>query len=272
MHRLSLGRVELAVLEDGTLPFAAKAFFSNVPERLWRDEVRPNAEGKIEVGHNCGLVDTGTELIVIDTGYGADTHGGRTGHLLEELARAGRRPEDVTAVINTHAHGDHIKGNTVVRADGARAPAFPNARYVLGRGDWQWFNGPAGRVHEFAEQVALLDRLEMLALADGELQIAPDVRVLPTPGHTPGHASVVVESEGRTAIFLGDLCHHPLHVSQPQWTTELDTHPDTTPRTRASLFDFAAEREALVIFPHAEPPGLGRIERSDRGFRWNALA
>src|SRR5690606_1014264 len=147
---------------------------------------------------------------------------GRTGHLLDELARAGRRPEDVTVVVNTHAHGDHIKGNTTAR-DGRRVPAFPNARYVLGQADWDWFNGSRGRVHEFAEHVALLAELDRLTLIAGELPLARDVRAVPTPGHTPGHTSVVVESRGRTAIFLGDLCHHPLHVRQPQWVSEFDT-------------------------------------------------
>lgn len=266
-----MGAVEITVLEDGTLPFPARAFFANVPEDLWSNEVRTDGDGRIPVGHNCALVAAGPDVIVIDTGYGADTHGGLTGRLLEELDRAGRRPQDVTAVVNTHAHGDHIKGNTTVRG-GRRVPAFPHARYVLGRADWDWFNGPKGRVHEFAEHVALLADHDRLTLIAGEHGLAPAVRLLPTPGHTPGHTSVIVESGGRTAIFLGDLCHHPLHVRKPEWVSEFDTHPDTTPRTRAALFAFAAEREALVILPHAPPPGLGRIEGSARGYRWHAVA
>ena len=271
MHRVALGAVEIAVLDDGTLPFPARPFFSNVPEASWRNEVHADGDGRIPVGHNCALVTAGREVIVIDTGYGADTHGGRTGHLLDELGRAGCQPEDVTVVVNTHGHGDHIKGNTTVR-DGRRVPAFPHARYVLGRADWDWFNGPRGRVHEFAEHVALLADLGRLTLISGEHRLAPGVRLLPTPGHTPGHTSVIIESRGRTAIFLGDLCHHPLHVRKPEWVSEFDTHPDTTPRTRAALFAFAAEREALVILPHAPPPGIGRIEGSARGYRWQAAA
>src|SRR5690606_11521142 len=149
-----------------------------------------------------------------------------------------------------------------------RVPAFPNARYVLGQADWDWFNGSRGRVHEFAEHVALLAELDRLTLIAGELPLARDVRALPTPGHTPGHTSVVVESRGRTASLLGDLFGHPGHVQQPQWVSEVETHPETTPRTRTALLAFAAERNALVSRPHAPPPGLGRVERRGAGFRW----
>src|SRR5690606_6882809 len=112
VHRMSLGNVELTVLEDGTWRFPARAFFDNVAEARWRAEIDVDEDGKIPVGHNCALVESRDDVILIDTGYGADTHGDCTGHLLAELERAGRRPEDVTLVINTHAHGDHIKGNT----------------------------------------------------------------------------------------------------------------------------------------------------------------
>lgn len=270
MHRMSLGNVELTVLEDGTWRFPARAFFDNVAEARWRAEIDVDEDGKIPVGHNCALVESRDDVILIDTGYGADTHGDCTGHLLAELERAGRRPEDVTLVINTHAHGDHIKGNTQLR-DGVRMPTFPRAHYVIGRRDWERFDGPAGRHHEFAEHVAFLARLGRLILAEGDEHVSPDVRLLPTPGHTPGHVSVAIDWTGGTAIFLGDLCHHPLHVAHPDWVSEFDTHPRWTPQTRAALFDLAAELEAVVICPHALPPGVGLIERDGRGYRWRDL-
>lgn len=271
MHELSLGAIDVVVLNDGTWSFPAKAFFANAPEERWRENVHADTQGRIPVGHHCALVAAGDDLILIDTGYGADTHGGCTGRLVDEIERAGRRPADVTVVVNTHAHGDHIKGNTRVR-DRIRVPTYPNARYVLGRGDWMWFNGHRGGVHEFPEHIAFLAGLEKLTLAEGDERINSNVRLVATPGHTPGHMSVLVESGDRTAIFLGDVCHHPLHVAEPEWVSEFDSHPHVTPRTRAALFELAVEREALVILPHAPPPGLGRIERSNTGFRWRAAA
>lgn len=266
-----MGQVRLAVLDDGTWRFPARAFFHDVPEAAWRTHVGTDADGRIPVGHNYATVQTDRELTVIDTGYGDDTHGGCTGHLLEEFARAGYRREQVTVVINTHAHGDHTQRNTLIE-DGRRRPTFPRARYHIGRRDWDWFRGPAGEVHQFDAHVGTLDALGMLARIDGERRLAPEVSLLATPGHTPGHMSVLIESRGQTAIFLGDLCHHPLHFAHPEWVSEFDTHPATTPRSRARLFALAVERNALLICPHARPPGVGRLQRTGEGFLWRPVA
>jgi glyoxylase-like metal-dependent hydrolase (beta-lactamase superfamily II) len=266
MRKLVLGPVELYLLDDGTLDYPASAFFANVPAHVLRANAHPDAHGNIRVGHNCALVRTPHELILIDTGYGDDTHAGATGHLLDELARAGFRCDHVSMVVNTHAHGDHIKRNTVV-VDGERVATFPNARYHLGKADWQWFGG-ARRRPEFDEQLALLDRVGALACVAPEFRLTREVLLLPTPGHTPGHTSVLIESAGQSVIFLGDVCHHPLHVAHPGWVSTFDTHPAQTPRTREALFARAAAADALVVFPHALAPGLGRIVESGGRYRW----
>lgn len=269
MRSVSVGRFKLTVLDDGMWRFPAHFFFHHVPDSAWRAQLDVDAQGKIPVGHNFGLVDTGQELIVIDTGYGDDTHGGYTGHLLEEFERAGYRCEQVDAVILTHGHGDHIKGNTVLRG-GHRCPCFPSASYHLARADWNWFSGP-GHVPEFDEQLAVLEQLGMLVLEDGAKALFPGISLLPTPGHTPGHTSVLIESDDQCACFLGDVCHHPLHFSHPDWVSSFDTHPDITPRTRAWLFELAVERDALLVCPHVPAPGLGRLRRDGNGYSWQAL-
>jgi glyoxylase-like metal-dependent hydrolase (beta-lactamase superfamily II) len=269
LQTLPLGQLELTTLDDGTWRFPARHFFHNVPEAVWRQHLDADAEGKIPVGHNYGLLKTEQDLIVIDTGYGDETHGGKTGHLLEEFERTGYRREQVTKVIISHAHGDHIRRNTVMQ-DGQRRPTFPNARYHLARADFDWFSGP-GHVPEFDEQIATIHALGLLTLVQGELQLTPEVRLLPTPGHTPGHTSILIESQGQNAIYLGDLCHHPLHFSHPDWVSSFDTHPQVTPQTRAQFFPLAADLDALVICPHAPSPGLGHVKRTDRGFRWQPL-
>jgi glyoxylase-like metal-dependent hydrolase (beta-lactamase superfamily II) len=269
LRSLLVGQLELTTLDDGTWRFPARYFFHNVPEAVWRQHLDADAEGKIPVGHNYGLLKTEQDLIVIDTGYGDETHGGKTGHLLEEFERTGYRREQVTKVIISHAHGDHIRRNTVMQ-DGQRRPTFPNARYHLARADFDWFSGP-GHVPEFDEQIATIHALGLLTLVQGELQLTPEVRLLPTPGHTPGHTSVLIESQGQNAIYLGDLCHHPLHFSHPDWVSSFDTHPQVTPRTRAQFFPLAADLDALVICPHAPSPGLGHVKRTDRGFQWQPL-
>jgi glyoxylase-like metal-dependent hydrolase (beta-lactamase superfamily II) len=269
LRKLPVGQILLTVLDDGTLPFPAHLFFHNVPEAVWRRHVDTDAEGKIPVGHNYGLLDTGRELVVVDTGYGDDTHGGKTGHLLEEFERSGYRRDEVGIVILTHGHGDHIKRNTLLQ-NGKRRPTFPHACYMLARADWEWFEGP-GHVPEFDEQLAPLDRQHLLLRVEGAVQLSPEISLLPTPGHTPGHTSVLIESAGQSALFLGDVCHHPLHFSHPDWVSAFDTHPEITPRTRAWLFALAVERNALLVCPHAPSPGLGRLEKTGSGYAWQAL-
>jgi glyoxylase-like metal-dependent hydrolase (beta-lactamase superfamily II) len=267
MHAVAVGDVQLIVLDDGSFPFPARYFFSNVPEATWRKELATDAAGKIPVGHNYALLKSAGELIVIDTGYGDDTHGGRTGHLLEEFARTGHRREDVSMVVNTHAHGDHTSRNTC-REGGRTRPAFPNARYYLGRADWDRFNGPDGQVHHFDQHLRSLAEMGMLVLVDGALQLTPDVSLLPTPGHTPGHMSVLIQSRDNMALYLGDLCHHPLHFAHPDWVSCFDTDPGQTPATRGAVFRMALENDALLICPHAPAPGLGRLQAFNRGVIW----
>lgn len=267
MQVTGVGDARLFVLDDGSFPIPARFFFSNVPEAEWRRELVTDAEGKIAVGHNYALIESAGELILVDTGYGDDTHGGRTGHLLDELARSGHRPGQVTAVVNTHAHGDHTSRNTVLR-DGFRMPTFPNAHYYLGRADWERFSGREGEVHHFIEQLLPLADREMLALVDGPLDLTPEVSLLPTPGHTSGHMCVVIRSRGQTALCLGDVCHHPLHFAHPGWISCFDTDPAITPQTRAWVFRMALDHEALLLCTHAAAPGLGRLRQTTSGVAW----
>jgi glyoxylase-like metal-dependent hydrolase (beta-lactamase superfamily II) len=272
MYRHPVGQIQLTTLDDGSFPFPAHFFFSNVPEQTWRACLAVDEEGKIPVGHNTALLEDGQRAIVVDTGYGDDTHEGRTGHMLEELERTGRRREDIDTVVLTHGHGDHIKGGVMENRarQGEREPAFPNARYLLARSDYDWFSGP-GRVPEFNERIVPLERRGNLELFDGERRLTPAISLLPTPGHSPGHTNVLIESEGCSALFLGDVCHHPLHFSHPNWVSRFDTDPELTPKTRAWLFALALERNALLVCPHALAPGLGRLRRDQHGYAWQAL-
>jgi glyoxylase-like metal-dependent hydrolase (beta-lactamase superfamily II) len=267
MYRFTLGKVAVSILDDGSFPFPARMFFANVPEHHWRRVLATDAQGKIAVGHNYPLIDCGGTRILVDTGYGDDTHDGRTGRLLDELARAGYPREAVDLVVNTHAHGDHTGRNML-----DCVPAFPRARYHLARADWDRFSGPDGEVHHFARDIAALARHGVLTLVDGPLALTPEVSLLPTPGHTPGHLSVVVESAGQCLVCMGDLCHHALHFSHPDWVSCFDTDPQRTAASRARLFALAAARGALLLCAHLPHPGLGRLTATAGGYAWRPQA
>jgi glyoxylase-like metal-dependent hydrolase (beta-lactamase superfamily II) len=266
MHTLAIGTIRLNSLDDGSFPVRAEAYFANVSGTIWRRELATDPNGCIPIGHNCGLIDTGDERVLVDTGYGDDTHGGRTGHLMAELDRVGVRPDEVTIVVNTHAHGDHAGGNTI-----HDIPAFPRARYFLARADWAHFGNRADDVHHVARNFGIPATHGMLTLFEGPLELAPGVCLLPTPGHTPGHTSVLVSSHGRTALCLGDVCHHPLHVAHPDWVSTFDVDPARNVETRRWLFALAYAHDAVVLCPHAPAPGLGRLLRQGQGFAWVPL-
>lgn len=270
MKTLAVGRFRLYLLDDGTWRFPAQRFFHDVPEAVWRQDIEADAEGRIPVGHNCALLEADRDLIVIDTGYGDDTHAGCTGHLRAEFALTGFHRDEVTHVVLTHAHGDHIKGNTEI-VDGRRCAVFPNARYHLARADWTWFHGPRGEMHAFSAHIETLATLGVLVLDDGETELVAGVRLVPTPGHTPGHRSVLMMSDNRSAIFLGDVCHHPLHFAHPDWVSDFDTDPALTPATRKQLCALAVAREAWLVCPHAPSPGLGRVQQTQEGYQWQAV-
>jgi glyoxylase-like metal-dependent hydrolase (beta-lactamase superfamily II) len=106
---------------------------------------------------------------------------------------------------------------------------------------------------------------------EGEQELAPRITLLPTPGHTPGHTSVLIESDGQSALFLGGVRHHPLHFSHSEWASSFDIHRELTPNTRAWTFKLAVQRDLLLVCPHAPSPGLGRLRKTDGGYTWSAV-
>jgi glyoxylase-like metal-dependent hydrolase (beta-lactamase superfamily II) len=175
------------------------------------------------------------------------------------LAKLGLAAADIDLVVISHPHGDHIGG--AATGSGAEArPTYPGARYWLGRGDWDHFSPP-----EMLVQRGLVDKLPPLAkadrldLADGEQEIAPGVRLLALPGHTPGHMGVAFASGTEMAVYVGDLVHHPLQIEHPQWSPIFDSLPAVSRATRRALVERARREHSLVLSYHLPFPGIGRV-------------
>jgi glyoxylase-like metal-dependent hydrolase (beta-lactamase superfamily II) len=203
---------------------------------------------------NVTLLRTEDATILVDTGVGPKP---RTllpdgdARLLDELAHAGAAPEDIDIVVHTHLHVDHV----------GWTGSFPNARYVVHEDDWAYFMSEASlaeRPH-LREKVLPLERVERVT---GETEIAPGVRVQPTPGHTPGHMSV---RAGELAV-LGDLVAHELQVVDPDLVFVNDMDPEQAAATRSRVIAELADEGAVVIAGHFY--GRGRFERAGKGFRW----
>jgi len=183
--------------------------------------------------------------------------------LLGSLAEVGVRPEDVTRVINTHLHFDHAGGNTVTD-DGEVRPAFPNAEYVVQRGEFEWAMSPTlrDRASYLRHCFAPLQEMGRLRLVEGEAEVVPGVRVRPLPGHTPHLEGILVEGAGETVVFPSDLAPTASHIPYP-WVMGYDLEPLVTLRTKMDLFPEVAREGWLVVLQHEPHNPVGRIRIED---------
>jgi glyoxylase-like metal-dependent hydrolase (beta-lactamase superfamily II) len=257
---LHLGSLVLQPVSDGVLNLDPAAIFADAQPEEWQPHVQRDAEGRVAIGLTCLLVQAGDRRILIDTGFGARPDNPAVGHLAEGLAQLGLSAADIDLVVVSHPHGDHIGGATT----GAGAEAhvsYPGARYWLSRADWDHFTHP----DVLPQRVGLEDKLlplakaERLDLADGEQEIAPGVRLLPLPGHTPGHMGVVFTTGQEMAIYVGDMVHHPLQIDHPDWCPTFDALPPLSRETRRKLIERARREHALVLSYHFPFPGIGRV-------------
>jgi glyoxylase-like metal-dependent hydrolase (beta-lactamase superfamily II) len=225
----------------------------------------------------------GTTLL-IDTGAGNDKvrpgiplFGGLRTPFLERLAAAGFAPEDIDVVVCTHLHVDHVGWNTRLES-GHWIPTFPKARYVFPLPDAEYWN-PANRsrypekigeaVNEgfFTDSVQpILDR-GLAQLVDGACEIAPNVWVAPAPGHTPGSQTISVSSGGETAIFAGDIVHHPLQIMNPTWNSIFCEDAALARASRAALLARVVREEAIMIPAHFAGEHAVRIGNTTAGLR-----
>ena len=229
---------------------------------------------RLEIG--CYLVRSSGKTILIDTGYGPgpiEYIGGLRGQLMADLAANMVSPEEVDMVFLSHLHLDHVGWNTEER-DGGYIPTFPNARYVVHENDLTHFRKPevqaAGRFPYIDRFVDPLDELGVLDTLSGDSDLTPGVRALHTPGHTPGHMSVMVSSGGRRALIQGDVLIHPAQITEPSWTPLFDGDAETAEATRRELLDRLEASGDTVVSCHFTKPGFGRIVSVEGRRYWRA--
>jgi len=214
---------------------------------------------------NCLLVRTEEAIVLVDTGVGPQPRSfmaDAVTRLPEELARFGVQPEQVDIVVHTHLHVDHVGW------DGA----FSGARYVIHRDDWSFFMSDESleqRPH-LREKVEPLADAGLVELIDGETEVSPGVRVVPAPGHTPGHMIVWVESQGSRLAMLGDAVAHEAQVADPDLIFVNDQDASLAAATRRTVMGRLADEGTDVIASHLH--GVGRLAHLGEGFSWTAPA
>ena len=284
--RFETGRLKCIAVSDGTHTYASPTFpppatllFANAPRErleqvLLEHNLRPEQWVEWTSPYICLVVNTGDHLVLVDTGAGglAPT----TGKLLQNLKAEGIAPEDIDTVILSHGHPDHIGGNT----DAQSKPAFPNARYVMWKDEWNfWTSEQAGqRLDEHVREVLVKFARENLPPIQGqvdlferETEIVPGICAVAAPGHTPGHMALEISSEGKQLLCISDAVLHPIHLEQPEWHAAVDFDPKQIVATRRRLLNRAAARKVLVLAFHFPFPGLGRVVQKGEGWQWQPI-
>lgn len=283
-HRL--GNLDLAVLSDGEFYLDAGATFGLVPRVMWEPFAGPlDAMHRLTIGLNSLLLRSGGRLILIETGVGDKPGGWRNqasstdkGTLLSDLASIGVAPEDIDVVINTHLHADHCGWNTrlVAGPEGdVLAPTFPNAEYIVMRQEWDAAVAPNERTRAtyLADNLLPVAETGRLRLLDGETRITDEVVVIPTPGHSAGHASIAIASGGETALYIGDIAQVAVQLERTAWVSAFDILPQVSMETKKRLVEQAIADQSLIIAVHARFPGLGRMVRTPEGYRqWQTVS
>jgi glyoxylase-like metal-dependent hydrolase (beta-lactamase superfamily II) len=270
-----VGSVRIHALQAGLQQLDGGAMFGVVPKTLWERKIAADERNRIPLGMRCLLIEHRDGLVLVDTGagnkepekfygiYGIEN--GPVGpvgptQLESALAEAGFGVDAVTMVINTHLHFDHAGGNTRRGEDGSAVPSFPNARYIVRRGEWDWAHRANERTSAsyFPHNYEPLATSKQLELVDDDREILPGIALRRTPGHTPHHQSIVVESGGERLLYLADVCPTAAHVPLP-WIMGYDVEPLVTLESKRGLWAEAVGEGWTVMFEHDASVAFGRI-------------
>jgi glyoxylase-like metal-dependent hydrolase (beta-lactamase superfamily II) len=274
---IRIGNVEILHLTDGMLEFDLCNFFPTIPGESWRDHAAHlTPEHKVRFNLGSYLIRSDGRTILVDTGLGprpADTPDVPWGELLRDFTRKGVRPEEIDMVVMTHLHRDHVGWNLTADGSGWK-PTFPNARYWCSRKDWDASHAPDVQPQRFPNAPTCVWPLADLGLVEfmnGEHALTRDLTAVPTPGHTPGHMSILVTSQGQRALVLGDAAHNPVQLQEPDWVSRADMDPDLTRQTRRALLERLEREQIVVAAGHFEAPGYGRIVTLEGRRYWRGL-
>ncbi len=272
---------EYRIVADGVAAYNPADVFPDVPPEdrasLLAGSLLP--DGSLPIPYSPLLVHTDRGPVLVDAGAGealAAEWGDPVGRTSIALAAAGVTSADVVMVLITHAHADHVGGLTFEQG-GERVPRYPNARHILSATEWDhWIDGehPPGFRSRLASLARLhlvpLRRAGLLELTVGEARPAPGLRVIPTPGHTPGHVSIEMRTGATELVALGDVVLHEWNFEHPEWTAVTESDRELAVRTRRDLLSRVARQGRLVHAFHLAT--LGRVEMEGDRFRFVPLA
>lgn len=283
-----IGDVTVTRVVEQQVALPAQAFFPTADDetvarhRAWAHPWCVDDDGQLLLSIHALCVEADGHRIVVDTCVGNRPlpemfEGMRNdGSFVHALRDAEFAPDTVDTVICTHLHFDHVGWNTML-VDGQWVPTFPNARYVLARPEHEHWQQASAEARAAASAVTFDDAVTPLFahgvvdLVDVDHAVGPSVSLTPTPGHTPGHVSVRITSQGEEALITGDCAHHAIQLAEPDWFTSVDTDPVQSSATRRRIVEECVDRPVLVIGTHFPPPTAGHLVTTDRGVCFRPL-
>lgn len=280
IESIALGNCQLFLLRDGAFSIDCGALFGIVPKMIWEKLVNADEMNRCEISSNPLLVKTPEHHVLIDPGLG-DKYSEKMRFIynikkdttiVDSLKEIDLKPEDIDIVIATHLHFDHIGAGTKANEHGKITPSFPNAKYYFQRGEWEEALHPDERTKAtyFKENLLPLQEHGLLELIDDDTQILPQIRVEKTGGHTKHHQMVIIESEGKTAVYPGDILPSTFHLPIP-YVMALDLYPVDVMEAKRKLYQRAIDGNWLVIIDHGEQVRAGHIRFDGKKYSFEAV-
>ena len=281
VERRRIGDFTVHAIQAGGQKLDGGAMFGVVPKPLWEKRIPADERNRIQLGMRCLLIEHPSGLVLVDTGagnkeddkfkniYGLENDGIDGGTMLEDgLKQIGVAPTDIALVINTHLHFDHAGGNTRTAGDGSLEVSFPNATYIIKRGEFEYATHTNERTAAsyFERNYVPLAEADKIEFVSREKEIVKGIKVIPTPGHTPFHQSILIESAGERAFYLGDLAPTNAHLPLP-WIMGYDVEPLVTLETKRRILKQALDENWLLIFEHDAAVAWGRLEHDGKTYR-----
>ncbi len=255
------------------LPDATKENILTMP---WLQPHFADSEGNCVISIHALILETPDRKIMVDTCLGNDKERAMEmwAHLqtrfIDDITAAGYPPETIDTVLCTHLHTDHVGWNTKL-VNGSWVPTFENAEYLFGQSEWEYTeqqrSNPMYEEFIIDSIIPVIDAGKV-RYVDVNEQICTGVKLEPTPGHTPGHVSVRIESGGEKAVITGDFIHHPCQMEHPRWECTADWDTSIAQETRVERLGAYADEQVLVFGTHFATPSAGKVIRAGEYFRF----
>jgi glyoxylase-like metal-dependent hydrolase (beta-lactamase superfamily II) len=272
--RVKVTRIVELEAVGGTRFILPEATPDEVQAMPWLVPDFANDKGRLKTTIHALVVETPSQRIVVDTGLGNDKEGRNVPTwnrlntpFLETMTAAGFPPDSINLVLCTHLHVDHVGWNTRL-VDGRWEPTFTNARYLFGRDEYTYWAGhrdePSHPPASFDDSVQPIVDAGLADLIGPDHRVSDEISLIATPGHSPGHLSVLITSEGEQLLLAGDAAHHPVQFTRPEWSSTADYDAAAAARTRRALLERITDTPTQIIGGHFAG---GRVVRDGNAFR-----